>query len=522
MEGFLAKLLGGLYALPAARKMTLAVVAVVVAFSMGVFVYVTNQEDYRVLFSNLSGSDAATILTKLKEKKISHQISPSGDVISVPAARVSELRLELAAEGIPQGGGVGFEIFDNKSFGTTDFEKQLNYRRALQGELARTISSLEEIQQCRVHIVLPRDSLFVEHQKKTTASVTLRLKAGKKLKPPQIEGIGHLVASSVEGLNVADVMVVDSHGNILSQVGAGDSRFGQMSVSQAEYKKTIEKDIAGKIQSMLENVVGPGKAAVRVAAELDFRITEKTEERFDPESPVIRSTQKQIDKATGPPMLTAGKAAATTEKAGLEKEKSEEIINYEINKVVSKTVMPVGELKKLSIAVLVDGIYEKDNTGAMVYQERPRKDIEALEDLVRKSAGLDAQRGDQVVVSTLPFSRPDLEQGMTVLPLQDRVAPFFPIIRYVVLLIAFVLVILFVIKPLIQSLAMLSRQAETREITRQPIRGPGGISVELSGPSTPLALGELEEKALTEVEMTRQLAAINAKKFAELLRNWLK
>ncbi len=522
MEGSLTKLLGGFNALPAARKMTLGVVTLMIAVSMGVFVYVTNQEDYRVLFSNLSGSDAATILTRVKEKKIAYQISPAGDVISVPSDKVSELRLELAAEGIPQGGGVGFEIFDNKSFGTTDFEKQLNYRRALQGELARTINSLDEIQKCRVHIVLPRDSLFVEHQKKTTASVTLRLKAGKKLKSSQIEGIGHLVASSVEGLSAADVMIVDSQGSILSQVGGGDSRLAQMSASQVDYKKNVEKDMASKIQSMLENVVGPGKAAVRVTAELDFRITEKTEEVFDPESPVVRSSQKQTDKATAPPVVTAGKTAGTTETAGAEKEKSEEIINYEINKVVSKTVMPVGDVKKLSIAVLVDGIYEKDNTGATVFQQRPKKDIDALEDLVRKSAGLDAQRGDQVVVSSMPFSRPDLEQGMTALTWQDRMAPFFPIIRYVVILIALVLVVLFVIKPLIRSLASMSQRVETRAITGPPAMGPGGISVELSGQPAPLALGGLEGSSLTEVEMARQLAALNAKKFAELLRNWLK
>ena len=374
MDTFLAKIMGGFNALPGSRKMTLAIVAVMVALSIGTFVWFMNQADYRVLFSNLSSGDAANILTKLKEKKVPYQISTGGDVISVPAGQVSELRLELAAEGIPQGGGVGFEIFDNKSFGTTDFEKQINYRRALQGELARTINSLDEIQQSRVHIALPKDSLFIDQQKKTTASVTIRLKQGKKLKPSQIEGIGHLVASSVEGLRAADVMIVDSQGDILSKIIEGDSRLTQMSASQVEYKKNIEKDMAGQIQTLLENVVGPGKAAVRVSAELDFRVMEKTEELYDPESPVIRSTQKQLDKMTGPAPVP-GKTAALSPSAGPEKEKSEEIVNYEINKVVSKTVMPVGDVKKLSVAVVVDGIYSKDSKGALVYQERPKKDV---------------------------------------------------------------------------------------------------------------------------------------------------
>jgi flagellar M-ring protein FliF len=520
MDTFFTKLMSGFNALPASRKMTIVAVAVAVALSIGAFVWVTNQDDYRVLFSNLSSGDASSILTKLKEKKVPYQISAAGDVISVPAGQVSELRLELAAGGIPQGGGVGFEIFDSKTFGTTDFEKQLNYRRALQGELARTINSLDEIQQSRVHIVLPKDSLFIDQQKKTTASVTIRLKPGKKLKPSQIDGIGHLVASSVEGLSAADVMIVDSQGNIISQNNGGDSRLAQMTTSQVEHKRNMEKDIAGKIQTMLENVVGPGKAAVRVSADLDFRIMEKTEELYDPESPVIRSTQKQMDKATGPippPAKTGGIAAV----AGPEKEKSEEIVNFEINKVVNKTVMPVGEVKKLSIAVLVDGIYNKDAKGALIYQDRPKKDIDALEDLVRKSAGLEAQRGDQVIVSSMPFNRPDAEQGMTSLPWQDRLAPFFPIIRYVVILISIVLIILFVIKPLVQSLAAASMRTGTGKLAL-PTGRSGGVSVELGGQPTPLSIGEHEDRTMTEVDMARQMAALNSKKFAELLRNWLK
>ena len=502
--------------------MTLAIVAVMIALSIGAFVWFTNQEDYRVLFSNLSSGDAANILTKLKEKKVSYQISPSGDVISVPSGRVSELRLELAASGIPQGGGVGFEIFDNKSFGATDFEHQLNYRRALQGELSRTINSLDEIQQSRVHIALPKDSLFVDQQKKATASVTIRLKQGKKLKPSQIEGIGHLVASSIEGLNADDVMIVDSQGNILSKNSEGDSRLARLSATQVEYKKNIEKDMAGQIQTMLENVVGSGKAAVRVSADLDFRIMEKTEELYDPESPVIRSTQKQMDKAIGPAPAALSKSSGSAAASGAEKEKSEETVNYEINKVVNKTVMPVGEVKKLSIAVLVDGIYSKDSKGAQVYQERPKKEIESLEDLVRKSAGLNTQRGDQVVVSSMPFNRANADQDMTSLPWQDRLAPFFPIIKYIVILIALVLIFLFVIKPLVGSLAATSRRAETGVPTSPPARGSAGVSVELSGQPAPLAIGGFDDRTLTEMEMARQMASLNSKKFAELLRNWLK
>ena len=515
---YLEKLWQGFNALSGARKMTLASVTILILASIFIFVYITNQEDYHVLFSNLTSDDASNIVTKLKEKKVPYQVSPSSDVISVPSGKVSELRLELAAAGLPHGGGVGFEIFDNKTLGATDFEQQLNYRRALQGELARTINSLEEIQQSRVHIAIPKESLFIDQQKKPTASVTVKLRTGKKLKQTQIDGITHLVASSVEGLSPDDVMLVDSQGNILSKV-QGDSKLARMSSSQIEHQRNIEKDLANQIQSMLENVVGQGKAVVRVSADLDFRIMEKTEETYDPESPVVRSTQKQMDKAnSAPPAI--GKAPGSVTSPGSEKEKTDETVNYEINKTVSKTMMPVGDIKKISIAVLVDGIYTKDDKGVAVYQERPKKELESIEDLVRKSAGFNVQRGDQVVITSMAFSKTDTEQGMIEQSWQDKIAPFLPIVKYVVIMIGLLLAFMFVIRPIIGSVVSAAQRIEDR---RQPqLTSAAGVSVELSGKTPPLTLEQLEEKPMSEVDLARQLAGADAKKFAELLRNWLK
>jgi flagellar M-ring protein FliF len=508
----------GFSALPGPRKMTLAIVTVLIIASIMTFVHFTNQEDYRVLFSNLTSEDASNILTKLKEKKVSYQISPSGDTISVPSGQVSELRLELAAAGLPHGGGVGFEIFDNKTFGATEFEQQLNYRRALQGELSRTINSLDEIQQCRVHIVLPKESLFIEQQKKPTASVTVKLKAGRKLKESQIDGIGHLVASSVEGLSSDDVMIVDSQGIILSKK-QGDSKLARLSSSQIEYQRNLEKDMATQIQSLLENVVGHGKAVVRVNADLDFRIMEKTEETYDPESPVIRSSQKQIDKATGP-APPSNKASGNSEPLRPEKEKTDETTNYEINKTISKTVMPVGEIKKISIAVLVDGTYQKNDKNDAIYQERPKKELESFEDLVRKSSGFNSQRGDQVVVSSMPFNRPDSEQGMTGQSWQDKIAPVIPIIKYIVIMMGLVFIFLFIIRPLIRNVINSTHRIDEN---RQPqIASEPVASVSLSGSSPQLSLSQFENKSLTEMDLAKQLAGADSKKFAELLRNWLK
>jgi len=218
LSQFLSQIAKGFGALPPARKLTILVAAAVTLLSIGIVVFLTNQAEYRVLFSNLTSEDAGTIVAKLNEKKIPYKLSPAGDIISVPAEKVSEVRLELAASGLPKGGGVGFEIFDTKNLGVTEFVQQLNYQRALQGELSRTINSLDEIQSSRVHIVMPKKSLFAEDQKKPTASVILKLKSGRTLQEPQIQGIAHLVASSIEGLNPQDVMIVDGSGKVLSKI----------------------------------------------------------------------------------------------------------------------------------------------------------------------------------------------------------------------------------------------------------------------------------------------------------------
>jgi flagellar M-ring protein FliF len=507
---FFSKLSAGFASLAPARKVSLLAAAVVTLASIGLLVYWTGQVEYRVLFSNLSGEDAGNIVSKLQEKKVLYRLSSTGDAISVPAEKVAELRLEMATAGLPQGGGVGFEIFDNKSLGSTEFEQQLNYRRALQGELSRTINSLEEIQMSRVHLALPKESLFLERQKKATASVTVKLKQGKTLRSSQVEGIVHLVASSVEGISPEDVIIVDSRGNILSTAQM-DSKLAKMTNAQVDYQRSQERDIGTRIQSLLENVVGKGKAVVRVSAAMDFRITEKTEENYDPESPVVRSVKRQSEKSALP---TAVKA--TSDSPG--REKLDETINYEINRVVNKTVMPVGEIQKISVAVLIDGIYGKNEKGAEIYQPRPKKDIDTLEELVRKSAGINAARGDQVVVTEMPFSKVDAEQEPLAKPSwQEKVAVFSPLIKYFTGFIAVLSILLFLVRPWVKGIMAkdISRSMDAVQQLPMATRAAGGISVY----SSPEAQ---DTKMLTDRDVARQLAGADSKKFAEILRTWLK
>lgn len=507
LSEFLSKLSAGLSSLPRARKTSILVAAFFTLASIALLVYWTGQVEYRVLFSNLSSEDAGSIVSKLQEKKVSYRLSSTGDTISVPTDKVAELRLELASAGLPQGGGVGFEIFDNKSLGSTEFEQQLNYRRALQGELSRTINSLDEIQQSRVHLALPKESLFLEQQKKATASVTVKLKQGRTLRQAQVEGIAHLVASSVEGISHEDVIIVDSRGNILSTPQT-DSKFAKMTTAQVDYQRAAERDLATRIQSLLENVVGKGKAVVRVAADMDFRVMEKTEENFDPESPVMRSVRRQTEKRALP---------ASAKGDSPEEEKLDETINYEINKVVNKTVMPVGDVQKLSVAVLIDGVYGKNEKGAEVYQPRQKKDIDALEELVRKSAGINTTRGDQIVVTEMPFSKVDADlEAFTGSTWQDKLMAFSPLIKYVVGFIALIAILLFFIRPLVRNILasdVSHRTESSMQLSHVPV-AEGALDV-----YTPDAQGD---KMVTERDIARQLAGADSKKFADILRTWLK
>jgi flagellar M-ring protein FliF len=514
---FISNLLRTFNMLTPGRKMSLISAALLTFVAIGAMVTFSNRTDYRVLFANLSAEDAGSIVDKLKEKKVPYELSGAGDTISVPSDKVAEIRLELATTGLPRGGGVGFEIFDQKmKFGATEFEQQLNYRRALQGELSRTIGSMDEVQQVRVHIALPKDSLFVEDQRKPTASVTVKLKSGRTLRSSQIEGIAHLVASSIEGLSPDNVMVIDGKGNILSKP-SGDPKFMRVTASQMEYQQNLEKDLAGRIQTMLENVVGRGKAVVRVAADLDFRVAEKTEETYDSEAPVVRSMQRQTEKA-GAGNPGKGSQSGGSAPGGQEREKVDEVINYEINKVVNKTVMPIGEIQKLSVAVLVDGVYQKDKQGKEVYQPREKKELDGLEDLVKKTVGFNAVRGDQVAVSNMPFSKLPDEDIANASPWWEQFLVFMPLMKYVVTIAIIIILFLFVIRPLVRGL--IAGMGQQRGFA--PRRADSQEHLENPGERQSLTMSEMEPKMVTDADMVRQLAMTDSKKFAELLRNWVK
>lgn len=494
-------------ALPVQKKLMALGVLVFALTSMILAFTWMQRADYQVLYSQLSEEDAGLIIQKLNEQRIPYKAEAGK--ISVPADKVYEVRLNLAGQGLPHGGGVGFELFDKTSFTMTDFVQKLNYRRALQGELARTIRSLSEVEQCRVHIAVPEKSLFVKDAERPKASVLVQLKQGRTLSQGQVQGIMHLVASSVEGLNAKDVAVVDNHGEMLTAHSDGAAR---VSSSQLEYQRNVEKDLENRIVGILEPVVGKGKVRVKVATEIDFTQTQKTEERYDPDSQVARSEQKTLEKTVngargGVPGVSSnlpGKAATPAASSQGQTEKKSETINYEISRVTSHIIGAAGEIKRQSVVVLVDGTYNApQGSKEKTYVPRTEEQMNQMEEMAKKAVGFRQDRGDEVRVVNMQFESTGQEELPA--PSRELLPIFLTIGKYLVPVAVLALLIFFVIRPLLRAISSPS-------LTHPPM-------------TLPQTVAEIEKKM--EISSTPSIENIiewtkkNPKEATNLVKNWL-
>jgi flagellar M-ring protein FliF len=386
----------------------LAIVGAVLA-AIGIVVAViasSSSQPMQVLFSDLDPKDAAAIVEKLKEQNIPYELSDGGTTVRVPASQVYELRLALAREGLPAGSTVGYEIFDRTNLGMSDFVQKLNHKRALEGELQKTIASFDEVQKVRVMIVLPEKALFEKDQKKPTASVLLHLKSGRSLSKLNIEGIQNLVASSVEGLSPADVTVVDQHGQILSQAPRETSTLAGLTATQYEQQQKVESYLTSRLQSLLDGVLGPGNSVVRVSAELDFTQREQTRENYDPDGQVVRSEERIAEARRSQDSLDY---PAVNSESNATKVRT----NYEISRTVERIVGGVGTIKRISASVLVNGItkvVDQDGKKIVQYTPRSQEELQKLTQIVRNAIGYDPERNDQVSVVNLPFDTTMMEE----------------------------------------------------------------------------------------------------------------
>jgi flagellar M-ring protein FliF len=365
---------------------------------------------YGRLYSNLSQEEAGRIVAYLNDNNIPFQLKDNGGSIEVPSGDVYEVRLQLAAEGLPSAGSMGYSIFDKNNLGMTDFLQNLNFRRALEGELTRTIMQLHEVQAARVHIVMPKERLFRRDQKEPTASVVLKLSGAGRLSKRKVQGVSHLVASSVEGLKPANITVIDYDGNLLSS-GQEEDHLAGLSSSQLEVRQQVETYLESKAQSMLDEVLGPQKAIVRVTADLDFQQIERTAETYDPNAPAVRSEERTKQSAS------ASDKADETAEATSQDAVETTITNYELNHTVEHIINAVGTIGRLSVAVLVDGSYEPiEGEGGVVenvYQPRPQDELDRLAAIVRNAVGFDQTRNDQIEMVNIAFDRNNMESDRT-------------------------------------------------------------------------------------------------------------
>ncbi len=385
----------------------------VLACTLGAISYLLLHEpkvEYGYLFTDLDPATGGRIVERLREKGIPYRIQNGGTTIMVPQKVVYELRMEMATSGLTTGSGVGFELFDKSQFGVTDFVQKINYKRAMEGELSRTISSLKAIRSARVHLVIPKKRLFTTSQEKASASVVLALHQGQELSKKAVQGIQNLVSGSIQNLKPNNIHIVDSTGEVLS---VDQEELEKSSIFTL--RKRMERDYERRIRRMLERMLGQGKAIVRVSLAMDFTKKSAVKEVYNPEGQVVRSERKQIiatnqkgGTVKGIPGARANLPGGPVEKkqgsqGGIKTVKSH--TNYEIDKTITKVVEPVGQRRSISVAVAVDGLYTKNTKGVATYSPLPKASLKAISELVKSAVGFNARAGDQVEVRNFQFSK---------------------------------------------------------------------------------------------------------------------
>jgi len=413
------------------QRTTIGVIVLAVAAGLYGLVHWQKEADFKPLYTDLAPEDAGAIVQKLKESGVDYRLPESGGVVMVPSGRLAELRLVMATAGLPRSGRIGFELFDKANLGATEFTEHVNYRRALEGELERSVICLAEVEEARVHISFPKESVFLDSQEPAKASVLVKIRPGAHLAPENVQAITHLVASAVEGLAPDAVSVLDMNGNLLSRPKAAGGLDGPDSSEAAlEYRHKIEADLLAKIGSTLEPLLGAGKFRAGVSVDCDFSGGEQSEELYDPAHSVMLSSQRSEDTSgstfaagvPGTPSNLPRPASRPSGGAGRNTRVTENI-TYQASRTVRKTRLPAGTVRRMSLAVLVDNdlTWQKDKNGYRRVLVPPSADkLKVVRDLVTGVTGFNTERGDQITIESLPF-----ETTLTLEPPQPQ-APASP------------------------------------------------------------------------------------------------
>jgi flagellar M-ring protein FliF len=528
--------LGGL------RLMALGAVG---AASVAFFVYLSAQlsaPPMALLYSDLDAKDSAQIIAKLEAANVPYQLKAGGTQIYVPSDKALRMRMSLAQDGLPRGGSVGYEIFDrSEGVGSSTLVQRINRLRALEGELSRTIRSMAQVSAARVHVVLPERQLFSREREEPSASIILKTFRGEPLSSGQVIAIQYLVAAAVPGLKPDRVSIVDDRGHLLAR-GTKEGDTPRMAARTAdEMRRVYESRLARKIETILGRSLGPGKVRAQVTADMDFDRITTAEEKFDPDSKVVRSTQTDEEKSTSQNRqaqkpVTAANNLRRTGQQGSENEtgssssttKTRERINYEISKTVRNHVHMAGTVKRLSVAVLVDGTYAVAD-GKATYKPRSTADIERITALVRSAIGFEAKRGDVVEVTNMQFAngapRPDEKQDMPFLGLTK--ADYMRIAEIAVLAILALLVLLMVIRPIVRRLIEPAPVPSTPRLADQSgdtaaLPSPGEDGDREIDAEAMIDLGQVEGRVkASTVRKVGDIVDKHPEETVQIVRNWM-
>ena len=542
-------------ALSPARQVTLIATAVGSLAFFGWVASGTQSEDYRLLYRGLEDAEVAQIVDGLTAERIDHRIGEGGSAILVPGASLHEARMRIASRGLPSGSSPGFEIFDQGKFGVTDFVQKINYHRALQGELSRTIEQVEGVEKARVQLAIPqRKTLLRKDDRRATASVVTRLRPGWDLDASQVRGIVHLVASSVEGLDVGQVTLVDNRGRLLAPQSDGDFSVGG-STRPLGAQRRLEKELESQIESILERTIGLGRVVAKVSAELDWTQTEKTEEIFDPDSQVARSTQVDSETMTdglreegvagivaNTPGVDPAEAAGAV---GTESTRNSETVNYEISKTVNRHVLPTGQIQRLSIAVLVDGKpiapppvgsepgeteTEGEVQAAPAFTPWSTGELQEFEQLAKRAVGFDTNRGDEISVINSPFIEIDAEGAPEGLLTPGVLGLINNILKIIALLVGLYLFSRLLVRPLADAVGG-GDSAAIESLREEVAQRLAQVEIDRSGASLPadgMTLDDMDIPGLFDEngEMTLQqqvdrLAQLRADDSVRTIRGWM-
>lgn len=495
----------------AARLAAMLAVTLALVGFFGFVMLRMSQPAMSVLYSDLSSQDVNAILKDLDTRGVRYELRNDGQTVLVASKDVPRLRLDLAGKGLPQGGGVGYEIFDKgDAFSATSFVQNINHLRALEGELSRTIRSIGRVQAARVHLVIPERRLFERDRELPRASIALKL-AGE-LDAQQVRAVRHLVASAVDGLKPERVSIVDERGRLLAD--GAQSEQGLVGLGVEERQTAIEKRLRSQVEDIVASVVGHGRARVQISAMLDTNRIESRSETFDPESRVVRSSQNRTENSQnseGQGAVTVGNelpGAQGNQGQGNAREvsaKNEEVVNYEISRTTRTEVQEGGRVRRLSVAVLVDGAYSRGQDGAVTYQPRAPEELERIGQLVRTAIGFDEQRGDKIEVVNLrfaeapaaptEFSEQSLMQQLMAITKEDVLR----LVEIGVILLLSLIVLFVVVRPLLKQ--VLASDPAARPIPSFMRNGTDAIA----GPGTGNPAGELAvvgpDGAVTGVEL---------------------